>query len=624
MTMIQKGDLAKIGFPRLVQWLITGDKVGTVKVANDNERKFLQVFKGRLLSAYSDSPKDRLWIFFYRNGRLNEKQFRELRAREREGVGFETLAVAQGLLTKEDVQRTREEQAHDIMLSIFDWTKGEFYYYPDRFLQKEMQQLNLSLQDLLQEGLRHTARLKELDKLLPAHEKVQVKQQEEFQRLWGNTIVPGRRMVLKMIREERRVHEIVAGSLLSRLDTMEYLAELLERGVIHLPGRRLAERDLKIAEAVSYSNSGKYWQAFKVLQKELAKDPGDEVLRERLRQASADLAADIKRRIGSLNRIPVIEGSIDPSLWHALELDAADGFIISRLDGATSLRKLFSLVKMDSKRILTTIYNLLVAGIVVLKDPEEDPEIVEQQRQKVRRLIARWKGANYYERLGVGVDARLREIKQAYHAHAREYHPDVLADIRDPELRALHEEAFGLIQEAYAVLGRPKSRQKYDVEMGFKSDTPEAREQLRLIEKARLQFNLGVRHFRARDYHRAVEYIQSAIDLYPEDPLFYAKLAEVCTKNPRWYRTGKNAVRKAIELDPENASYYVLLGIILKNEGEILEAERQFRNAIALDPNQRIARRELVAMGKRVPAAPRPSRGPSGGEITLRRERPGR
>ena len=68
----------------------------------------------------------------------------------------------------------------------------------------------------------------------------------------------------------------------------------------------------------------------------------------------------------------------------------------------------------------------------------------------------------YYEVLGVSEDVYDSELKKAYRAKAKLYHPDVVKQDWPERMKKMQAEAFLEVQEAYDVLSDATKREQYD------------------------------------------------------------------------------------------------------------------------------------------------------------------
>jgi molecular chaperone DnaJ len=117
---------------------------------------------------------------------------------------------------------------------------------------------------------------------------------------------------------------------------------------------------------------------------------------------------------------------------------------------------------------------------------------------------------DYYEVLGLARDASGDEIKRAFHALARDWHPDV-ADAPDAEVR------FRELAEAYSVLSRREARLLYDRygyrgrgNQGFDEALWEARPR-EAVRGENIYTEIELRSFEAAEGTRTVIHYEAAV-----------------------------------------------------------------------------------------------------------------
>jgi curved DNA-binding protein CbpA len=276
----------------------------------------------------------------------------------------------------------------------------------------------------------------------------------------------------------------------------------------------------------------------------------------------------------------------------------------------------------------------------------------DRLREEVSRQLHFCTTADFYDVLGVSRQATTAEIKTAYYHLAKKYHPDRHHQRDNDELRGKLDSLFALITQAYDALSQPSARAAYDEKIrrasgtlatsantasaasetvidrqsrkedrsrnGDSASTPRnadesgsssqsVREpltaeatssrksgpQLPPGQMAELYYQQGRARFERKEYHAAVHLLREAIKLDASRAPYHYHLGIALIRNPRTRRDAEAHLSKAAELEPYNAQIRVKLGLLYKEAGLFKRADHYFREALQLDPDNRIASREM-------------------------------
>ncbi len=603
--MSKRGNLAKIDFAKLLTWIHSQRLSGTLRVSQGSKSKFVLIEQGEIMSAYSEFPEDSFRSVIMRMKLLPETQQTDLNLESDASDGaFAKRLIEKGYITEREFLEVLRRQNLDILMSLFEWRRGEFVLYQDKFPETKTISLKFPFDALIAKGLKHAHQRREMDNHVPSDAIFQVVDPEYREKKIKKHNDLAVRKVFSCLSEPKKIRDIVSETGLTEFEVVSTLLIYIDSGAIKAiaPETPVITMEVKrlMADAEIAFSKKLYWEAWVKAKAALSKAPSHPRILEIYKRCAEEFKKDLHKVIGSSNRIPKIVGSLDDSVYKKFPRDSALGFLLSRIDGKSNISDMGKILQIEREKLYVTLYLLVRSGVVELVERKgPGPEEIAGRRKYVRDLWEKMQKQNYYELLGVGFDADETEIKNAYFRLVKQYHPDTRASDEPQDIKDKLDEIFVRIKGAYQTLINEDRRQEYnarlpDYQSANKNDIVKTK------TKAQLQFLVGLKSFQAREYRRAMEYFRSAIDLDPYEPKYYSKLAEVCCKNPQWYRAGMLAIRKAIQLDPEDSTFYSIFGSLYKLDGNFVEAEKQFRKALQLDPENLTARQELTAMGKSV------------------------
>jgi tetratricopeptide (TPR) repeat protein len=324
---------------------------------------------------------------------------------------------------------------------------------------------------------------------------------------------------------------------------------------------------------------------------------------------------------------------ITPSGATITNLLPAEAFVLSRVSEPLTLAELISISGVGEEESGRAIYALTLAGCLDRSDwPEAFSGAQPQSAPKKQPVAAAKKpdtigkrdeladveqfmtqldaARDYYDVLGIARLAEAAEIKRVYHALALRFHPDRFHK-SDSTLRARIDSAFARLSQAYEVLSDPTSRASYDAKM-MKSrqgapprspDSPNTRvpsAQSTDPQRAEGQFQRGMKALQLNRRDEGIRLLSEAVLLQPREARYRANYGRALIAQPGTQRIAEAELKAALALDPENASYRVMLAELYKQMGLHRRAEGELERVLVAHPQHETARALLSSLKKKM------------------------
>jgi len=249
------------------------------------------------------------------------------------------------------------------------------------------------------------------------------------------------------------------------------------------------------------------------------------------------------------------------TLWHAGILRAGEARVASESGSGLDFE-----LEVDAGTARASAVDPTAApsaGVAGADAAPLDPER-EALRSDIETLAAKLAKLDHYAVLGLDASANAAAIKKAYFKAAKRYHPDSLAR---KGLSGLEEKAarvFGRVSEAFETLSDPDKKNAYDRGASQEPEIDTAR-----LAQAETSYRKGEILIKMGNFQGALEYLQPAVDLWPDEPAYQSALGWALYKQP-----ASDAARARTHLErahaqaPQDAVTMFRLGMVLRALGE--------------------------------------------------------
>ncbi len=201
-------------------------------------------------------------------------------------------------------------------------------------------------------------------------------------------------------------------------------------------------------------------------------------------------------------------------------------------------------------------------------------------RSEVLDLHARLGDITHYELLGLEPGGNAASIKRAYLKAAKRLHPDRLSNLGIEDIKDEANDVFAQITKAHKILSNVEDRGSYDATLEGHTEIDADR-----VAQAEVFFRKGEALLHAGNFRDAVELLDSAVQVWPEEADYQAAFAwALHRKNPPENQRSLEHFEKAIELGGEQAQTLLRMSFAIKEMGDTPRADALAAKARTLDP----------------------------------------
>lgn len=302
--------------------------------------------------------------------------------------------------------------------------------------------------------------------------------------------------------------------------------------------------------------------------------------------------------------------STDPmKLFQNISLDKESKILLSYVNGRADINSIISASHLNKLEALKTIYALLSTGIIdavrektkeeeiqevtaenIIEEPEVkiDAEIVNM----IEEMHDKYKDLGYYGVLGVKPYATTSEIKSAYYAVAKRFHPDRHFYLSSENLKGKLTAIFAYVTEAYTTLAVAEKRKQYDRQLSHRAGPTLSNEEL-----AAERFAEGKIELAKSNVAQAMELFGQAAYLNNSTAKYHYHYGLALIRLNR-LKEASRAVERALKIEPSNPDYLAEAGHIylkLKLSGR---AESNFEAALKISPSHKRAAEGMESLAK--------------------------
>jgi len=235
MDLGLQGNVEKFTLPEIFQLIAASRKSGTLGIQKDDSIVMVYFKQGEIIYGYGPRQTFHLGRLLREKGKISDAQLEEavsVQAKTENTKRLGEILVSRGFIDRADLQQVVKNQVEELLYSLMSWTTGSFKFYEDQFPTDEEITVQLSVENVILEGLRRLDEQNMVKEVLGDLSDVYVISASQGGRTRDVSMQAREWNLMALVDGHRSLEDVLKLSGTSREDAMMQLAHLKLAGLV--------------------------------------------------------------------------------------------------------------------------------------------------------------------------------------------------------------------------------------------------------------------------------------------------------------------------------------------------------------------------------------------------------
>ncbi len=241
MDLDLQGRIERFTLPEILQLIASSRKSGTLGIQKDDCIVMVYFKDGSITYGYGPRQTFHLGRLLRERGVISEKQLEEavaIQAKTENTKRLGEIMISRDFIDRADLVTVVRGQVEELLYSLLSWQSGSFKFYENQFPTDEEILVNLSIENVILEGLRRIDEMNMIKATLPDENVVYTISASQADRTREVSLKASEWNIMALVDGHRSLTSICHLSPITREETLRTLAHLKLAGIITKTDRK--------------------------------------------------------------------------------------------------------------------------------------------------------------------------------------------------------------------------------------------------------------------------------------------------------------------------------------------------------------------------------------------------